>query len=600
MVLLWDGRWPQQPGVCCWRQAARAAFAATGATVREVSVPSDLFRSAPRPSRRRAVRVARRTAAAVGATVRRWRAPSRRLAAVLAAADLVVAETPEAARLALMLGVPGRAVWPMAAPAHPLLTGADDPDTRLVAALATRVGGFLVLDEAGRESVERAAAATIRPRVEVFPPVAGDRSCPVCGGPPGPLPPGRDRLAAPPRAGWGGGPGPAPAPTGMASGEAASNAAASNEAASEAAPAATAADQERVAARIVRTARPDRPADRPTRDVVVSGYDLKFVRELAAALDVTYGLRMQLDEWPDLHRRSPRTRRLAARAQTILAEWARPSAAWLARHKRPGQLLVVRLHRYELTTNYPAAIDIERVDAVVHVSRHIGREIVERLGWPEAKLIYIPNYVDIDGFDRPKLPDARFGIGAVGIDLANKRFDLMLDVVAAVRRQDPRFTLFVRTTPPWTNRFGWARASEREYVGAWLRRIDADPWLRGGVVFDPPGRDMARWYRRVGVVLSTSDVESFHLAVAEGMASGAVPVIRPREGAAEIFGPQWIQPTVDDAVATILSFADEDVWRARSAAAKECIRQVADPSAVLAAWADLLHGDIAAARRRFG
>ena len=288
-------------------------------------------------------------------------------------------------------------------------------------------------------------------------------------------------------------------------------------------------------------------------------------------------------------------------ANAVISELV-PVAALLTirRRKRAGQWLVVRLHRYELTTTFPAEIDIDRVDAVVYVSRHVRREIVERLGWPEHKLVYIPNYVDTDSFDRPKLPGARFGIGAVGIDLANKRFDLMLDVVAAVRREDPRFTFFVRTVLPWDNPYGWRRPEERTYVDAWLRRLETDPVLRNGVVFDAPGRDMARWYRKVGSVLSTSDVEGFHMALAEGMASGAVPVIRPRPGAADIFSPEWIAPTPEDAVATILSFADEDVWRERSVAARDRIRTIADPQAVLAAWADLLHGDIAGASRRFG
>src|SRR5690606_16533341 len=121
----------------------------------------------------------------------------------------------------------------------------------------------------------------------------------------------------------------------------------------------------------------------------------------------------------------------------------------------------------------------------------------------------------------------RFGIGAVGIPFANKRFDLMLDLMAEVRREDPRFTLFVRSVMPWGNPHAWARPEERYFTAQYLERIERDPLLRGGVFFDAPGRDMARWYRRVGGILSTSDIESFHMAAAEGMASGAVPILRP-------------------------------------------------------------------------
>ncbi len=519
----------------------------------------------------------------------------RGLAARLRDADFVVAESPRVAELALAVGVDRRAVWTLALPPYHPAVGAVAWSGEAIIALAPRIGGFIAIDEFGRESVERALATTIRPRVEIFPAVAADRQCPVCAGQAATswsdVPFERAALAAArwPRhtelelSGWAGQPAvpmaqPAASPTVVA----------------------TAEDQDRTAARLV-AAGPAGRARQPTRRaVLVSGFDLKFVRELADRLDSGYGLRISLDEWPGIRTPSALTRSLAAAADTIVAEWARPNAAYLAQRKRPGQTLLVRLHRYELTTRFPAEIDIDQVDAVVYVSYHVGREITERLGWPKDKLVYIPNYVDIDAFDRPKLPGARFGIGAIGIELANKRFDLMLDVIAEVRRQDPRFTLFVRSTAPWRNRYGWARPHERDYVERWLRRIDADPLLRGGVVFDPPGRDMARWYRSIGIVLSTSDIEGFHFAVADGMASGAVPVIRPRPGAEEIFGAEWIKPTTDDAVSAILSLADEGVWARQTAIAKQRIRQITDPEAVLTAWSDLLHGDVAAARRRTG
>ena len=187
----------------------------------------------------------------------------------------------------------------------------------------------------------------------------------------------------------------------------------------------------------------------------------------------------------------------------------------------------------------------------------------------------------------------------MGMEFANKRFDLALDVLAAVRRQDPRFTLLVRSAMPWDNRYAWGRADEREFVAWCFERIEQDPLLRGAVRFDAPGRDMARWYRRVGHVLSMSDIESFHLAAAEGMASGAVPVIRPWPGAGDIYAKEWIHASVEDAAVAVLASADTGVWAERATRAKAEIRRTADPAAVVQAWADLLHGDVAAARSHF-
>ena len=60
-----------------------------------------------------------------------------------------------------------------------------------------------------------------------------------------------------------------------------------------------------------------------------------------------------------------------------------------------------------------------------------------------------------------------------------------------------------------------------------FRRIRRSPLLAGAWSSTRPGPDVASWLRRVGLVLSTSDDESFHLAPAEGMASGAVPALLP-------------------------------------------------------------------------
>ena len=59
-----------------------------------------------------------------------------------------------------------------------------------------------------------------------------------------------------------------------------------------------------------------------------------------------------------------------------------------------------------------------------------------------------------------------------------------------------------------------------------LQRIQTSRAVAGRGRLRQFGPDVGTWLRRIGFILSTSDDESFHLAPAEGMASGAVPVIR--------------------------------------------------------------------------
>lgn len=629
VVLAQDDAWPKVPGVCCWRHGVHEAFASAGAAVTEVHVRGQFMNtpthqgSAPRapwlgPARPLLAWLYRRSRLAIRWTLgrptalvaaARARAQHQRLRPLAGEAIPIVAEGLGVAEALIAAGIPPRRIWPLVLPAERLYPNAPSIHADRVARLAPLVAGFLTDSEASRESIERASSA-YRLHVEIFPPATVDRPCPTCanGNTVGP----DENQDVAKIVSWAKAvdqhrtgsehPGiPAPSAPGRQLDWNQGGYVVLDTVRNDVNPAcAIAYRQDRAAAAILNRAPCPLPAtnSRPRNRIVISGFDLKFVRELAGSLDRRCDLEITLDAWPALARPSAQTARLVHQANTVVAEWARPSAAWISRRKKHGQLLIVRLHRYELDYPYPREIDIEQVDAVVYVSPPIGRRIRDELGWPAEKLVYIPNYLDVEWFDRPKLPGARFGIGLVGIGFANKRFDLALDVLAKVRRDDPRFSMFVRSPMPWDNAYSWAKAGEREFLHMCIDRIENDPLLRGGVHFDPPGQDMARWYRKVGQVLSMSDIESFHLAAAEGMASGAVPVIRPWPGASEIYDKQWIHDSADDAAAVILANADRDLWHHHAVRAKAEIRQAVDPALVVQAWADLTSGAIESARSR--
>ena len=87
---------------------------------------------------------------------------------------------------------------------------------------------------------------------------------------------------------------------------------------------------------------------------------------------------------------------------------------------------------------------------------------------------------------------------------------------------------------PWDIGWVWARTAEREKFEALISRINSSR-NRMNVVFDPPGNDVEIWLQKIGFILSTSDFESFHMAVGEGIASGAFPIIRSWEDADNIW-----------------------------------------------------------------
>jgi glycosyltransferase involved in cell wall biosynthesis len=346
--------------------------------------------------------------------------------------------------------------------------------------------------------------------------------------------------------------------------------------------------------RLLERVQPTAPAlagrARPLR-IVVASHDLKFFSRLQRQLQAMPELEIRNDVWPALDRHDPaQSQALADWADVVICEWCGPNAVWYSRRIRPDQRMYVRLHRFELYRNWPKQLEIERVDRVICVSPSYARLTLERTGWADAKVAVIPNWVDDEQLDRVKLPGARFHLGMIGVGESRKRLDIALDVLERVRERDDRFMLFAKTKMPWEYDWIWRRPGEPEQTRAVLDRVQNVPRLRGAVVFDRFGPDVATWLRRIGYVLSTSDDESFHLSPAEGMASGAVPVIRNWPGAETIFDPRWIHADADAMADSILEL-DEDGWAAAGALARDEIRSRYALDRVVSEWVDLLAGD---------
>jgi glycosyltransferase involved in cell wall biosynthesis len=331
----------------------------------------------------------------------------------------------------------------------------------------------------------------------------------------------------------------------------------------------------------------------PRLRVVVAGHDLKFFTPLLSYLRRQPDLEVRLDQWAALGKHDPAvSRELAAWADVVVCEWCGPNAVWYSRHKRRGSRLLVRLHRFELRSPYPGQLKISAVNQVVCVSRHYARLCREYTGWPETKVATVPNALDVAQLDRPKLDGARFHLGLVGMVPSRKRLDLALDVLEELRREHDRYLLFVKSGMPWEHWWVWQNPAEREHYASALRRVQRSPLLRGAVVFDDAGPDVAAWLRRVGFVLSTSDDESFHVAPAEGMASRAVPVLRHWPGAETIYDMRWIHRGPAEMAAAVMALADEGDWRAAGDDAHVQAAAAFNLTRVCEAWHGLLTADL--------
>jgi glycosyltransferase involved in cell wall biosynthesis len=263
-------------------------------------------------------------------------------------------------------------------------------------------------------------------------------------------------------------------------------------------------------------------------------------------------------------------------ADTIFVDWCLGHAAMLTALDPGTTRIIVRLHSYEAFTVFPHLVDMSRVDDLVFVSeplREFTMDAVPRLRQPGApRTPVVTNAVRLDRYRRPKTADARFMLGLVGLSAIAKDPRWAFEVLRELRRQDDRYSLVLigkeidgAPTP--------TAAAYHELYARDLAELEAAGAVRRvGQTDDVPGA-----LADVGVILSTSVRESFHLGLIEGAASAAVPVVRDwpffagrAAGARSIFPADWIVTTPQQAAERILRLtATEEGWRKAGEAAAE-------------------------------
>lgn len=305
-------------------------------------------------------------------------------------------------------------------------------------------------------------------------------------------------------------------------------------------------------------------SDTPRR-ILIATHEPKFLQQFLdrvqgdALIDVTW------EHWASTQK--PETSpHVPDDVDTVFCEWCCENAVWHSVNKREDTKLIVRLHRFEAYRDFPTRVNWDNVDALIVVSDHFAEMMIRDHGVDPARVHVMPQYIDWHSLDRPKLPEAAFTVGLVGINpFEHKRFDRAVDFFAALHKADPRFKMAVRSVMPWQIDWVWNnRVEARAEFEAIFARIFADDTLSAAIRFDPPGPDMEEWYRGIGTILSSSDSEGCHTSVLEGMASGAYPVVYDWPGAQGLFAPH-VYSDLTEAIDYVIAFAEaEDQTAARA------------------------------------
>ncbi|MBF4490025.1 glycosyltransferase [Psychrobacter sp. N25K4-3-2] len=295
------------------------------------------------------------------------------------------------------------------------------------------------------------------------------------------------------------------------------------------------------------------------KNVLIASHDNKFLVSILEKLCRLEKINVKFDNWDTTLRHDLKTSKsLLEWADIIICEWAVGPAVYYSNHKKPNQKLLVRLHRFEITTDQPAKIDFSKVDKMIVVSEYIKDFCIENYNWSNKKIDVIPQFANTHHFDRDKINGYNFNLGLLGFIPKLKRLDRSLDILEELRKNDNRYRLYIKSKMPWDVPFIWNREVEREYYIEQFKRIENSELLKGAVIFDDYGNDVSAWLRKIGWILSTSDIEGCHTAVAEAMSSGSQGVIFDWPGSDQVYKLNEIFTSTDKAAHHILSNSSFD------------------------------------------
>jgi len=337
--------------------------------------------------------------------------------------------------------------------------------------------------------------------------------------------------------------------------------------------------------------------------ILVCGHDLKFLKPLISRLghDDRYELRILAHEGHYLRDHQGAQNGLDW-ADVVFCEWALDNAVWFSQRKRPDQVLIVRLHLQEVQAreriNFIYATDWSKVDRLILITQHLYDWMRREFPVLTARSALVYNPIPANSIlNQPKPDDAKYVLGLVGVVPARKRLDLAVAVLRQLRANEPRYTLRVKGALPQD--YPWM-SNRKDEMGWYTSVFDSLADLRsdGAVVFDPHGPDMAAWYQSVGHILSVSDFEGSHQAVAEGMAAGCLPAIRDWEGAERIYPRRYVAGTVEDLAAMIQRHTAIGIFELESAACRDFAASRFDEAPVCDALLSIIDHELNRQRAR--
>lgn len=214
-----------------------------------------------------------------------------------------------------------------------------------------------------------------------------------------------------------------------------------------------------------------------------------------------------------------------------------------ASHQTKGRPIVCRIHSYEVFTDMPGKVNWPQVDQLIFVNDSV-RQLFERQVRCTTPRTVIHNGVDTDRYVIPPEKPRTKKIASVGFINYKKNPALLLYCFKKIHEYDPSYSLHIAGT--------FQDSRYQLYFEHFLKQHPLP------VVFDGWVSDMPAWYADKDFVISTSLFESFHYSIAEGMASGLLPLVHDWYGAENLYPREYLFSDPDKCLALLQRLESAD------------------------------------------
>jgi len=303
--------------------------------------------------------------------------------------------------------------------------------------------------------------------------------------------------------------------------------------------------------------------------LLIAGMDLKFISPAIPSLREHYDIR--LDEWTghDAHDET-QSRDHLEWADVIFCEWLLGNAVWYANHKKAHQQLIVRMHRFELNARFGHEVDQSKVDCFISVSLHTSEDMIRTFGLDRTKVRIIPNYLDVKNYRSNDDPAKTTRLAMVGMLPKLKGYHRALELLNYLNAHGD-FSLTVFGKGPLDLPWVYKNPVERAYYESCEQYI-VDHNLSEKVTFSG-WVDTKEALADFGFVLSLSDLESFHVAPAEGFAAGNQGVFLPWHGVDYVYPGEYIFEDIFGIRDYILRNQDLEVFKKNAELGQRFVRE---------------------------